>query len=125
MDTRASLCITAEVSSIFDERSSDCGARNRETFMALKEIFLSRLNLGARRQITALLQGERAECGIACLAMVASFYGHHTDLAKIRALSPTSARGATLASIIHIAQLIGLNARAVSVEIDGLRDVRR
>ena len=32
-----------------------------------------------QRKVPVVLQSEAPECGIACLAMVASFHGHRTD----------------------------------------------
>ena len=43
------------------------------------------MGLGADR-VPLILQTEAAECGLACLAMVASAHGHRTDLATLRQL---------------------------------------
>ena len=44
---------------------------------------LARLQFGARR-LPVFLQTEAAECGLACLGMVACFNGHRVDLAALR-----------------------------------------
>ena len=36
------------------------------------------------REVPIVLQSEAAECGLACLAMVASYHGLKTDLNTIR-----------------------------------------
>ena len=42
------------------------------------------------RRMRPLLQTEAAECGLACLAMVALHHGHRVDLTALRQLYPTS-----------------------------------
>ena len=57
---------------------------------------LDNVNLGFRRRLPMLLQTEAAECGLACIAMIASYLGHETDLAHLRRRYGLSLRGATL-----------------------------
>jgi ATP-binding cassette subfamily B protein RaxB len=38
------------------------------------------LQFGFARRLPVILQAEAAECGIACLAMVAGYHGHQIDL---------------------------------------------
>ena len=40
---------------------------------------------GWRRRLPVLLQTEAAECGIACLAMIASYHGHAVDVPALQA----------------------------------------
>ncbi|MFZ6688959.1 cysteine peptidase family C39 domain-containing protein [Undibacterium sp. SXout11W] len=47
----------------------------------------------------SLLQTESSECGLACLTMIASHYGHHLDLADLRRQLAISLKGATLAHL--------------------------
>ena len=61
-------------------------------------------------------QAQAAECGLACLAMVADHHGHRTDLAELRHRFGLSARGASLTRLIAIASGLGLQARALRVE---------
>ncbi|NTI26914.1 cysteine peptidase family C39 domain-containing protein, partial [Rhizobium rhizogenes] len=37
-----------------------------------------------RSRIEPLLQSEAAECGLACLAMVAGYHGHRVTLSELR-----------------------------------------
>ena len=61
-------------------------------------------------------QAQAAECGLACVAMVADHHGHRTDLAELRHRFGLSARGASLTRVIAIASALGLQARALRVE---------
>jgi ATP-binding cassette subfamily B protein RaxB len=72
-----------------------------------------------------ILQTEAAECGLACIAMVAGFHGYRTDLAALRSLFPISLKGATLAQLVQIARRLDLDARAVRLEPEQLRYLKR
>jgi len=67
-----------------------------------------------------LLQTEGAECGLACLAMVASHLGLRTDLPTLRQRFSLSLKGATLVDLIRMAGDLGLNARALRAELEHL-----
>jgi ATP-binding cassette subfamily B protein RaxB len=67
------------------------------------------------------LQTEAAECGLACLAMVARFYGYESDITDLRRRLPVSLKGATLKDLVGMADRIGLASRPVRLELDELR----
>lgn len=83
-----------------------------------------RLALGLRKRLPALLQAEAAECGLACLAMIASYHGHCVDVATLRRQFTISAKGTTLSSIIDFASRLELSARPVRLEIADLSRLR-
>ena len=64
-----------------------------------------------------VLQSEAAECGLASLTMVASYYGHRVNLGGLRQLYPTSMQGATMPQLMVIAADLGLAPRAVRLEL--------
>jgi ATP-binding cassette subfamily B protein RaxB len=67
-----------------------------------------------------ILQNEAAECGLACLAMVAASHGLHTDLATLRQRFSLSLKGATMADLAVMARALKLQARAVRAEPEQL-----
>src|SRR6187549_3715363 len=71
-----------------------------------------------------ILQSEAPECGIACLAMVASFHGHRTDLSAMRLRLSPSLKGITLKNVAQIAETMGLSARGVQVPLESLGKLR-
>jgi ATP-binding cassette subfamily B protein RaxB len=79
-----------------------------------------RLTFAGRQTTPVILQTEGAECGLACLAMVASFHGHRIDLASLRQHHAISLQGATLSTLIHIATHLQLTPRPVRLELDDL-----
>ncbi|MFZ6654199.1 peptidase domain-containing ABC transporter [Undibacterium sp. TJN19] len=66
------------------------------------------------------LQTESSECGLACLAMVASHFGYNTDLADLRRQFSISLKGATLAQLMRHASAMQLNSRPLRLELDEL-----
>jgi ATP-binding cassette subfamily B protein RaxB len=85
---------------------------------------VDRLALGLRAKLPVLLQTEAAECGIACLAMIASYHGHRVDVATLRRRFAVSVKGTTLVSLIDFAARLELAARAVRLELVDLRRLR-
>lgn len=83
------------------------------------------LNFSGRRTLPVIMQSEASECGLACLAMVASYYGHRIDLSTLRRQHPISLNGVTLRSIIEIARHLNLTTRAVRLEPQDLKLIKR
>ena len=84
----------------------------------------TRLNLSWRPKLPLIYQTEIAECGLACLAMVAGFHGHQTDLRELRKNHSITLKGVTLAQVVSIAQKLHFSTRAIKVELEDLRMVR-
>lgn len=78
----------------------------------------------SRRALPVIQQNELAECGLACLAMIAAHHGHDLDLASLRRRFPVSPRGATLARLIRTAGALGLDSRPLRAEIEHLAGLR-
>lgn len=82
------------------------------------------LRTGLRRRLPALLQTEAAECGVACLAMIACYYGHAVDVATLRRRFAVSLQGTTLAALADFAARLELETRAVRLELEDLGRLR-
>jgi len=67
-----------------------------------------------------ILQSEATECGLACLAMVASNYGHRTELRDLRQRFSMSLKGTNLARLVEIAGNIGFSSRPLRLELEDL-----
>jgi len=79
--------------------------------------WLGALRLGfGGPQVPLVLQTEAAECGLACLAMVAAHHGLRTDLATLRERFAVSLKGSTLLDLMRIAGQLQLTARALRAE---------
>jgi ATP-binding cassette subfamily B protein RaxB len=77
-----------------------------------------------QRTTPLVLQSEAAECGLACLAMIAGRYGHRVDLPALRQRFSLSLRGATLHDLVGMASDMRLATRALRAELPHLRRVR-
>ena len=82
------------------------------------------LDFSARRRLPSIMQTEAAECGLACLAMVAAFHGHRIDLNTLRRRHPVSLNGVTLRGLIQVASQMHLTSRPLRFEMEGLRQLR-
>lgn len=82
------------------------------------------LHFWGRKRVPVILQTEATECGLACLAMVASYHGYETDLASLRRRFPISQQGANLQQLIQIGQQIQLGSRPLRGEIDDLSQAK-
>ena len=78
------------------------------------------LNLGflSRRRVRLVRQTEATECGLASLAMVANYHGLDIDLGSLRRRFAPSMRGATLKTLISIADRLGFTSRALKLPLE-------
>ena len=84
---------------------------------------VSKLNF-FRRNVPLVMQTEAAECGLACVTMIAGYHGIETDLQSMRRDHSVSLKGSTLKSLIDIADSMNLAARPLRVELPALAQVR-
>jgi ATP-binding cassette subfamily B protein RaxB len=82
------------------------------------------LDFRGRARLPVVRQTEAAECGLACLAMVASYHGHRIDLNTLRRRHPVSLKGVTLRGLIQVANQLNLACRALRFEMEHLGQLR-
>ena len=80
------------------------------------------LGLGGPR-LPMILQTEAAECGLACMAMIAAHHGLRSDLPTLRQRFSLSLKGATMADLVRLAGHLQLNARALRAEMEHLPEL--
>ena len=73
--------------------------------------------------ITFHQQSEDSECGLACIAMIASAHGKHFDLRELRSRVAPSSKGASLTNLIDYARSLDFSARPVRLELDDLSEL--
>lgn len=86
--------------------------------------FWKRLDFAYAKRLPLVLQTEVAECGLACLAMVATYHGHRTDLPTLRRRFSLSLKGATLTQVINMADALKFASRPLRVELEYLPELR-
>lgn len=79
-----------------------------------------RLYFGWGKRLPMIRQSEAAECGLACLAMIAGYYGQHVDLPTLRRRFSLSLKGIRLGQLIEMAQTLGLACRPLRLDLDEL-----
>ncbi|KWS35529.1 peptidase domain-containing ABC transporter [Pseudomonas syringae] len=84
--------------------------------MNLKNAF----TFGVGTKLPVVLQTEATECGLACMAMIASYHGQHSDLFSLRKRLSPSMKGVNLKQLISMAAQLGLGSRALRVELSAL-----
>jgi len=78
------------------------------------------LHFAGGAKTPVILQTESAECGLACLAMVASYHGLDTDLSSLRRRINISAQGITLAQLMEYCTRLDLIGRPLRAELEAL-----
>ena len=78
------------------------------------------LNFSGAHNLPMIHQTEAAECGLACLAMIASFHGYETDLAYLRQRIQVSSHGTNLKNLMEMAGRLHLAGRALKLNSDSL-----
>ena len=73
-----------------------------------------------RTRLPLLLQNEIAECGLACLAMVACYHGHTVSVLELRRRFCLSSKGLTLKVLAQHAQSMNLAPRALRADLEDL-----
>src|SRR5262249_30744075 len=94
-------------------RSSVCGC---EAIMST----LQHLNFSRRRRLPLVFASEAAECGLACITMVARYHGHNVDLNGLRQRFALSLAGMSLRSLMGLSDQLGFAARPLRVELGAL-----
>jgi ATP-binding cassette subfamily B protein RaxB len=81
---------------------------------------LDELNLGLGPRLPMILQTEAAECGLACLAMIAGYHGNQCGMAELRRRFGLSLKGATLKDLMGIGEQVGFASRPLRLEVNEL-----
>lgn len=83
-----------------------------------------RISARFARTTPVVLQTEAAECGLACMAMIAARYGHRLDMPAMRRRFSASMKGVTMRDLIGIGADLKLATRALRLELDDLSKLR-
>lgn len=70
-------------------------------------------------------QKDSMQCGIACLAMIASFYGKSVSLELLSQICHSTVEGVSLMGILQGARKIGLNAIPIRATVTQLKELNK
>ena len=77
------------------------------------------------RRIPYVQQLEISDCGAACLAMTLAYHGRNVSPEEVRRATRTSRDGVNALALVEAARSYGLDARGVSVDLEGLKYLER
>ena len=70
------------------------------------------------QSVPLILQSEIAECGLASMAMIASYHGHKLDMPAMRKRFSANLKGMNLQQVIELGDSFGLASRALQCPIE-------
>jgi len=79
-----------------------------------------KLTFWQRSSLPMVHQTEAAECGLACVAMVAAFHGYKASLSELRQKLSLSIEGCTLLDLMNFAEKLQLSSRPLRIELEDL-----
>ena len=85
---------------------------------------LDKISLGFGRKIPTILQTEATECGLACIAMIAHYYGHESDLLTLRRRFSVSQKGSNLNQLIKISNQLKMVTRPLKLDLEDLDQLK-
>ena len=83
------------------------------------------LDFGWFRRLPMVRQCEVADCGLACLAMVAGYHGNRTELGELRRRFQPSGQGLTLRQLVDLSGHLGFSARPLRAELGAVGHLQR
>ncbi|MDX3775589.1 peptidase domain-containing ABC transporter [Chromatiaceae bacterium AAb-1] len=83
-----------------------------------------KLTFWHRNSLPVIYQTEAAECGLACMAMIAGYYGYHTSLNELRHKFALSIEGCTLLDLMNFAEKLQLSSRPLRIEMEGVASLK-
>ncbi len=85
---------------------------------------LAELAFWNSRRLPVLLQTEGTECGLACMAMIASYWGHRIDIPSMRRRFSVSMKGVNLKGLMAMASGLLLQTRPLKLELQHLPELK-
>lgn len=82
------------------------------------------LSYSGKRRVPLVMQSEISECGLACLAMISSFYKYQVNLAPLRKNLSIDSNGMNLKQLIEVANDLHLSSRALKCPIEDIKKLK-
>ena len=90
----------------------------------IREESLPWLSATGGNRLPIVRQATATECGLACVLMIAGYFGSSEDLTSLRRKYDVSSKGASLTTLIRCCAELGLSARAVRCDFREIRKLR-
>jgi ATP-binding cassette subfamily B protein RaxB len=85
---------------------------------------LAELAFWNSRRLPTLLQTEASECGLACMAMVANYWGYRIDIPSMRRRFSVSMKGVNLKGLMAMANGLSLQTRPLKLGLQHLPELK-
>ncbi len=85
---------------------------------------LNEFQFQQKEKLPVILQAETAECGLACIAMIANYYRYEIDMSSIRESAPFSLKGALLQDLIRASSDFGFLSRPLRIEMEDMKHLK-
>jgi len=82
------------------------------------------LSLSGFRKLPLIRQTAATEAGLACLAMIANFYGYKSDISELRRRFGLSMRGMDPKALMNVSESINFSSRTVRCELHEFAQLR-
>ncbi|CAH1584186.1 Putative toxin transporter [Vibrio jasicida] len=84
---------------------------------------LELLSLSGRKQVPMIMQSEVAECGLASIAMISSYYGNKVNIASLRGHMIVGNQGMNLKQMMEASVKLGLTSRAIQCPMEDIKQL--
>ncbi|MGD8123056.1 peptidase domain-containing ABC transporter [Vibrio sp. TRT 2004] len=82
------------------------------------------LSYSGKRCVPLVMQSEASECGLACLAMISSFYGHQINLSPLRKKLTLDSSGINLRQLMELASQLHFSCRALQCSLEEIGQLK-
>jgi len=84
---------------------------------------VSLLSYTGRKKVPIIMQSEVSECGLACIAMISSYYGNRVNILSLRKYMTLGDQGMNLKQMMEVSSGLGLTSRAVRCPIEHVKNL--
>src|SRR3989440_9922318 len=105
-------------------RQMQQGTLLSRAWMSFWSILQAMIQKMRRKRVPQLSQMSVAECGLACLAMVLTYFGRKTSISELRVHYGVGRDGVSALGIVRAARHYGMRVRAISLQQNDFRFVK-
>jgi ATP-binding cassette subfamily B protein RaxB len=81
------------------------------------------ISYSGKRSVPLIMQSEVSECGLACLAMISSFYGYKINLSPLRKKVTLDSNGINLKQLMNVANQLHFSSRALQCSLNEIEQL--
>ncbi|GEK16130.1 peptidase domain-containing ABC transporter [Aliivibrio fischeri] len=81
------------------------------------------ISYSGKRNVPLIMQSEVSECGLACLAMISSFYGYKINLSPLRKKLTLDSNGINLKQLMNVANQLHFSSRALQCSLNEIEQL--